>query len=64
MDKLNDVLKSAVANGNVMEKIEGATGTYDDKVADNKDTEGKTAYGSLPKGTDPNPFTIGQIGSK
>ena len=64
MDSLNEVLKSAVNGGNVQEKIEGATGTYSDKVADNHNVEEKTAYGSLPQAPDHSPFSIGQIGSK
>jgi len=65
MDNLNDVLKSATSgDGNVAEKIQNATGTYADKVADDKNVESKTAYGSLPSATDPSPFTVGQIGSK
>jgi len=65
MDNLNEVLKSATTgDGNVFEKIKNATGEYEDKVADSKDVESKTAYGSLPSATDPSPFTVGQVGSK
>ena len=64
MDSLNEVLKSAVNGGNVQVKIEGATGTYNDHVADNKNAEEKTAYGSLPQAPEQSPFSIGQIGSK
>lgn len=64
MDTLKDVLKSAINGGNVQEKIEGATGTYNDHVADNKNAEEKTAYGSFPQAPEQSPFSIGQIGSK
>ncbi len=63
MDNLNDLLKSAsTGDGNVQQKIEGATGTYEDKVADDKDVESKTAYGSLPASQDPSPFAVGPLG--
>lgn len=65
MNSLEEILKAAVSgDGNVQEKIDQATGTYKDAVADDKNTEAKTAYGSLPKAPDPTPFTIGPLGSK
>jgi hypothetical protein len=65
MDNLNELLKSAsTGDGNVAEKIQNATGTYDDKVTNDKDVESKTAYGSLPAPVDPSPFSVGPLGSK
>lgn len=60
---LKKTLESATqGEGNVQEKIESATGKYEDKVAADTSTEGKLPYASLPKGTDPTPFTIGKVG--
>lgn len=61
---LKKTLESAVESGNVQEKIEGATGKYEDKVASDTATEGKLPYASLPKGTDPSPFSIGKVGGE
>ncbi len=61
---LQDVLKSATQDGNVMEKIDKAAGTYEDKVANNTDAMSKLPQSSLPTGTDPSPFSIGPLGSK
>lgn len=61
--KLDAALSSAVESGNVQEKIESATGTYKDRVADAA-PESKSVYSSLPKGTDPSPFVLGSTGQK
>lgn len=61
---LKKTLESATAEGNVQEKIEQATGRYEDKVASDTQMEGKLPYASLPKGTDPSPFTVGKVGGK
>lgn len=62
--KLNSVLGSAASgDGNVQEKVEQATGTYKDSVAD-ASPEAKSIYSSLPKAPDPSPFALGSLGSK
>ncbi len=61
MSDLKDALKSATESGNVQEKIEQMTGTYQDKVTDEKDQMSKLPQSSIPQGTDPSPFSIGPI---
>lgn len=56
---LQETIKSAVEDGDVMGKIESAQGEFHDKVGEDTDTASKLPYASLPQGQDPNPFSIG-----
>lgn len=64
MENLEAVISSATEEGDVMKKIDAAHGQYKDNVTDNTNVESKLPFSSLPQGTDPNPFTIGPLGSK
>jgi len=61
---LKQALQSAIASGNVQEKIEQGTGTYVDKVTDDTDQASKLPFVALPQGSDPSPFSIGKVGEK
>jgi type III secretion system FlhB-like substrate exporter len=62
---LQAALKAAAdGDGNVRAKIIEMTGKYDNPVHDEEDMASKLPYASLPQGSDPSPFVIGQTGKK
>lgn len=61
MGNLNEVISSAVEDGDVMKKVNDAHGQYKDAVTDNTNTMSKLPQASLPVGTDPSPFTLGPL---
>jgi hypothetical protein len=54
-----DAIKGAIESGNVPEALEKAVGTYTEKVKPGD--EAGLPQTDMAKGTDPSPFSIGQL---
>lgn len=58
--KTNTELAQSTGEGkDTMDAIKSAQGTYKDRVDESTDVESKLPFAQLPKGKDPDPFTLG-----
>lgn len=60
MSKTITELSKATPEGkDTMDAVKAADGTYKDRVDESTDVESKLPFAQLPKGKDPDPFTLG-----